>query len=462
MAVTYATLFARLGKLFQMAKTIRSQMSALRTEYSDIVNKYTDADMYMIGNLTEQIERRIDDAQRTVRLVRMDSESTLIEMMDDDLVSSNGGGLEHKTVHIALRELIRQMDANSASVNGTTISIATPSAFGTGKGVMVLSSLASQALAPDTVDYPSVRTELIRAKCVRDANDPSVSEGAEMFDVMGQRTEGTLDEEWPKGSGLRALIKSVDPSNDQQASPGFNTLRNSSFEEFVSNTPSGWTIAVGAAGAQVLEDASTPYSGSSALKLTSNGSLAIKLTQSFNSGNGTFGRIKPDTPYTISFAVKRAGSVSAGVLRVYVTDGSAVLNNSDANRKMQIELAFNNANLTTSYKLVTLACMTPKEIPKGSYFVIETSTAFTNGTSVFIDHLSLAEMQRPQPGGVAVQILSGATRFAFDDESISQVTNNNEGEFNLEFSRFFRIGDFGYALPPNYAGGETISDGLIG
>ena len=176
MAVTYATLFARLGKLFQMAKTIRSQMSALRTEYSDIVNKYTDADMYMIGNLTEQIERRIDDAQRTVRLVRMDSESTLIEMMDDDLVSSNGGGLEHKTVHIALRELIRQMDANSASVDGTTISIATPSAFGTGKGVMVLSSLASQALAPDTVDYPSVRTELIRAKCVRDANDPSVSE----------------------------------------------------------------------------------------------------------------------------------------------------------------------------------------------------------------------------------------------------------------------------------------------
>ena len=61
-----------------------------------------------------------------------------------------------------------------------------------------------------------------------------------------------------------------------------------------------------------------------------------------------------------------------------------------------------------------------------------------------------------------MQILSGATRFAFDDESTSQVTNNNEGEFNLEFSRFFRIGDFGYALPPNYAGGETISDGLIG
>ena len=454
MAVTYATLFARLGKLFQMAKTIRAQMVVLRTEYSDIINQYTDADMYMVGHLTEQIENRINDAQKLVRIVRMDAESTLIEMMDDDLVSSNGGGLEHKTVHIALRELIRQMEANSQSVDGTTISIATPSSFGTGKGSMVLSSLASQALAPDAVSYPSVRTELVRAQCVKDANDPSISENAEMFQVMGQRAEGRLDEEWPKGSGMRAIVHAVDPANDQQSGPDF--------ENFVSNTPSGWTIATGTAGAQVFEATSGQYTGSSALKLTGNGSTATKLTQAFNSASGTFGRIKPDTLYTISVAVKRAGTATQGVLKIYATDGSAVLNSSDTNRKMLVEIPYNDARLTTSYVLVTVACMTPKEILKGSYFVIETSTAFNSGVDIYVDHLSLAEMYRTQPGGVAVQVVSGATRFAFDDESTSQVTNNNEGEFNLEFSRFFRIGDFGYALPPNYAGSETISDGLIG
>lgn len=462
MAVTYATLFARLGKLFQMAKTIRAQMVVLRTEYSDIINQYTDADMYMVGHLTEQIENRINDAQKLVRIIRMDAESTLIEMMDDDLVSSNGGGLEHKTVHIALRELIRQMDANNQSVDGTTISIATPSSFGTGKGSMVLSSLASQALAPDSISYPSVRTELVRSRCVKDANDPSVSENAEMFEVMGQRAEGRLDEEWPKGSGMRAIVHAVDPANDQQAGPGLNVLRNSDFENFVSNVPSGWTIATGTAGAQVFEATSGQYTGSSALKLTGNGSTATKLTQAFNSAAGTFGRIKPDTLYTISFAVKRTGTATQGVLKVYATDGSAVLNSSDTNRKMIVEIPFNDARLTTSYVLVTAACMTPKEIAKGSYFVVETSTAFDTGVDIYIDHLSLAEMYRPQPGGVGVQIVSGATRFAFDDESTSQVTNNNEGEFNQEFSRFFRIGDFGYALPPNYASSETISDGLIG
>ena len=62
MAVTYATLFARLGKLFQMAKTIRAQMVVLRTEYSDIINQYSEADMYMVGHLTEQIENRMFDA----------------------------------------------------------------------------------------------------------------------------------------------------------------------------------------------------------------------------------------------------------------------------------------------------------------------------------------------------------------------------------------------------------------
>ena len=191
MAVTYSTLFQRLGKLFGMAQTIRTHQANLRTEYADVISTYSDADMYMVGNLTRDIETRINDSERILRLIRDDAESTLIEMVDDDLVASYGGGLEHRNKNTALRELIRQMDANSSSVDGTTITIGTITAGGSnvGNGKMLLSALASQTFAPTVVDYPSVKTELIRARCVNDANTNRIAERAEQFEITGQRAE---------------------------------------------------------------------------------------------------------------------------------------------------------------------------------------------------------------------------------------------------------------------------------
>lgn len=463
MAVTYSTLFQRLGKLFGMAQTIRTHQANLRTEYADVISTYSDADMYMVGNLTREIETRINDSERILRLIRDDAESTLIEMVDDDLVATYGGGLEHKNKNTALRELIRQMNANSSSVDGTTITIGTITAGGSnvGNGKMLLSALASQTFAPTVVDYPSVKTELIRARCVNDANTNRIAERAEQFEITGQRAEQRLDDEWPKGSGLRHNIYAVNPAYNNGTGPGENALRNSNFELFTSNAPNYWTIAVGAAGTDVLSTA-TAYTGSSALEIVGDGATAVKLTQAFNSQSGSLGRIKPDTVYTLSFAVRRNGTASAGNLKVYVTDGSSVLNNADSNRKMEISIPYNDiAYMQTSYNIATLVCMTPKSIPKGAYVVIETDTAFNAGCSIYIDHLCLAEMHRQHAGGIAYQIIPGSTRFAYDDEFTSQITNNGEGAFTVEFDRFFDMQTIGYALPSNYAGGETISDALI-
>ena len=461
MAVTFATLFARLGKLFGMAETVRSQMSTLRTEYADVISQYSDADMYMVGHLTRDIEARINDSQRLIQIIQRDAEQTVIEMVDDDLVSANGGGLPKKNITTALRELIRQMDDGAASIDGTTITIATPSSFGSGRGPLVVSGLASQVFAPTVVDYPSIKTELVRVRCVADAHDPTVTEAAERFSIVGQRSEANLDEDWPKGSGTNTVVHAASPDFEQGTGPGYNVLRNSHFEQFTSNTPDGWTIATGSAGVDVLEDASS-FRGSKCLEIVGDGSTAVKLTQAFNTSSGTLGRIKPDTLYTISFAVKQTGTMTAGQLKVYVTDGSAVLNNSDSNRKMEIQLDYNViGDLTTSYQIKTLDCMTPADIPKGAYIVIETSTAFNTGVSVFIDDLCLAEMHRPIPGGLGYQIIPGATRYSFDDESTVQITNNAEGEFATDFDRFFNMASKGYALPSNYAGSETINDSLI-
>lgn len=463
MAVTFSTLFQRLGKLFGMAETIRAHQANLRTEYADVISQYSDADMYMVGNLTRDIEARINDSERIVQQIKRDAESTLVEMVDDDLVASYGGGLERKTVPFAIDGLIRQMVDNSSSIDGTTITIGTVTAGSSnvGNGTMVFSGLASQKNAPTVVDYPSIKTELIRAVCVGDANSNIVAENAEQFKVLGQRSENQLDDEWPKGSGLNTTIFATNPAFVNGNAPGQNILRNSNFELFTSNSPDFFTISTGAAGTDVLAT-STAYTGSYALEIVGDGSTAVKLIQYLNSDSGSFGRIKPDTPYTISFAIRRNGAASAGNFKVYLTDGVSVLNNADSNRKMEISLAYNLiGGITTSYQLKTLACMTPKSIPKGAYLVIETDTPFNAGCSIYLDHLCIAEMHRQYAGGIAYQIIPGSTRFAYDDEFTCQITNNGEGKFATEFDRFFNMQSLGYALPSDYAGGETIIDGLI-
>jgi hypothetical protein len=60
-----------------------------------------------------------------------------------------------------------------------------------------------------------------------------------------------------------------------------------------------------------------------------------------------------------------------------------------------------------------------------------------------------------------VQLIPGATKFAYGDFFTSQVTNNREGEFETEFDRFFNMSMTGYSLPANYGGSESISDALI-
>lgn len=465
MAVAYSTLFARLGKLFGMAEDIRTHQAALRTQYASIIGQYTSADSYMVGDLTGQLESRIADSQRLLMLIQKELNRTLIDMVDDDLVTTNGGGLVSKTTKEALRELIRQMDVASSSVDGSAVTIASPTAASgnVGNGTIVLSAIAEVENAPDVVDYPSVLTELIRARCVADEYSNTADAGSETFYIAGQRSEARLHDEWPKGSGITVYVNCVSPDFSGGKKAGLNVLRNSNWESFTSNAPDFWTIDTGSAGSTV-DDVATAFTGSTALKFTGDGSTACKISQSLNNIGGTLGSIKADTPYTISFAVRtNGGSLTAGNLRVSLQDGSGnIMNASDANRKCEISIAYNTVGaLTATYQLKTVACMTPKHLPKGAKFVVETNTAFNSGVELYIDDVILAEMHRPIPGGLAMQIIPGSTAFAHDDEFTVQVTNDYAGKMATEFDRFFNLARLGYALPSNYSNGESISDSLI-
>ena len=472
MAVTFSGtngLFTRLGRLFSMAALVRTHQAALRTEVADVVSQYSDADMDMVNTILNTLEDRVKSAGVVLQDIKKDAEKTLIEMVDDELATSGEGtgGLRVRNVKTALQELVRNMEANSATVDGTTITINSATktlshSSATGVGDLLLTGMAPRRLTDDITDYPTVKSELIRATCIRDANHSSVTEGAEGLRGLGQRPEERLSEKWPKGSGVRTTLTAANSRYSEGKTPGANVLKNSSFEDFTSNAPDSWTIVTGAAGSTIDDKTAGHYMGDSSLKYVSNGSLLLEIKQEFNSISGTMGTLQPDKPYSISFAIKRSGSPSAGVIDLECVDsGGTVLNNGVTGREMKVSIAHNNAKLTTGWVMVTQTCYTPLSIPKGSYFRIKMSTAFTNTIEIYIDNLCLAEMPRLYPGGLAAQIVSAADPFQFDDEIKIDVDNNDEGDFLQEFDRFYNIGAYNLALPSHYGGSETIADSLI-
>lgn len=468
MAVTFATLFARLGRLFDFAIAVRGHQTTLRSEYEDTMSNYTDADRDMVKTITNSIERRIDESGQIVQDLRADAGQTLIEMVDDD------NTVEDFTVQQATRELVRQMVAGSSTVDRPsagyvtlpTDNKGTAGSLNSGNGIMLISDLMPMqgfAASDSTLflDYPSIQTETIRAECIRDSTKRAVPEGEEIFRITGQRAVPSLDEEWPKGTGTKGTITVASPRVDGGRTPGRNVCTNSDFEDFSSNTASGWTYETGSAGTNFTA-AGAGHTGSNALKMTGNALVTHRLTQSLRSTSGSLGQINPDRPYSISVAAKYETAVPGVNLTISVRDsGGTILNNLVTGRQMLLQIG--SGDFGTSYSIFSATCFSPASIPKGCYIDIRFSSNLANTSKVYIDDLVIAEMPQLQTGGLAYQMLGGSSRYAVGDQFTASITNNigaSDGAMAREFERFFRIGtEYGLALPS--ATSPTISDSLI-
>jgi hypothetical protein len=465
MAANTTVFFTRMGKLFGMAAAVRTHQANLETKLSGILGEYSGNDIQYLSSLVDNINRRIEDAGRVVSDIHRAATQTLIETFDEDLISTQGGGLENKTIPDAIKELIRQMQAAGTPVttNKNTESVGSASAasgnVGNGKFLMTALASLSETTSAYAFNYPSIKKETIRALCVTDATGGQTTENGEAFRITGQRADPNLGFEWPKGSGINQIIAVASPRVHNGRKPGVNICRNSDFEAFTSNAPDHWEVNTGIAGSDI-EESTTAHTQDKALKFTGNGSTLIALKQVLNSASGTLGQVRPNRAFTISFAVRRDGtSPSAGALRIAVKapDGST-FNDGSVGRDMGIDLA--HGSITTSYVVHTIVCQSPLSIPKGSYITIQTSTAFTSGTEILIDDLVIAECHQPMAGGVSFQIIGGSTPFAFDDEFTIAVANSYDGKFVVEFDRFFDMQRLGLVLP-SVASGETINDNLI-
>ena len=253
MAVAYNTLLNRLGRMFQFAKEVRSfQTTTMDTNFSDVMGQFSDATRDLADQLTSRIEFRKRESGQVVGDLMADGRKTLVEMMDDDQ------GLEELTPTKAIDELIRQLKAASQTIDRPsagyvtlpTNNKATAGSANTGTGIMLLSDMApvGYLTTSEVLDYPSIRSERILARCVQDSTSQSVQEGSEVFSVSGERAVDRQAYDWPKGSGTKGTIAAASAKVDGGRSPGKNICSNSDFEDFTSNAPDRWTIVAGSAG----------------------------------------------------------------------------------------------------------------------------------------------------------------------------------------------------------------------
>ena len=469
MAVNLTTaktgVFARLGKIFGIVKRLEQFQEDLvdnaSQSFQEAINEYvntlgatSNTDLEMADALISGLDelRNVTGAAVIARCQEAASK-TLVRMVDADTKISL------RTVKEALIELNEQMLGSSSSVDGTSITVGTPSSAGTGTGTVLIGTEADNAVNQGILEYPTIRTETLEFKCLRDSATGDVPSGGELFRIQGHQPFSVGDHRWPGGTGRWGVYAATSDNVSDGRSPGVNVLRNSSYNAFDDgNAPVNWDIAVGSAGATVFENTTDPARGVSCLQIRNDGSTNVRLMQQINAKTktGTRGTIVSDGLYGISYLVKRSGtSPSAGALEVglFLEDGTAISGNTFTTA---------HGDISTSYALKTFvfrASLGLSTLPL--FFGIKVSTAFTNGTFINIDGLVCARMFQNGPSSPGCMIVPGATDFVKDDTITVGITNNGEGEIERFMDKMFGTYSLGIYVPHNVATAETVADTLV-
>lgn len=456
MALTYdgtGGLFTRLGKLIGMMDAVRTHQANLKTLLAGVQGEYSSADSYMIAALTGPIESRISEAGGILLDIRRAAETTLAEMCFAEASTSTTNSMKTKNTEDALAWLIRQMSTDSEDVDGTVITIGSPSAGASnnGNGSFVVSAECPNILLSNTTNFPSTRQELLTSRCVQDSQDGSIKSGFEIFEVVGQPGYTNLDYRFPAGSNRSARVITACAAMDN--GPQYqNILTNSDFEDQTSNLPAQWSLVTGTAGTDFLTETSTVYRGASSIKAAVTGNV-FKIRQQLGVSTGSFGKLTPDRPYVISFA-SYLTATATGTVRLSLQDAAG-------NVLGSFSLTVAHTSMTAgAWKQHYAIVYSPRVITTASYMVLETTTAVAV-QPIFIDEVVVAECVPMAAGGPFVAMLAGSADWNADDFVRIKLDNGAEGAFNTAFDRLFDMHGKGLALPADYLGAETILDTLI-
>lgn len=429
-------LFTRIGKflnIINVVNTLRGttlvgDIDELGDNYNDDRDLYTGIESAFSGYQSQQ--------GGFLSYLRTKAQTTLVEQVNAD------NPLTEKTVTAALKELISQMDGASATVDKNTVSgSATAGSSNNGDGICTVLCKGTDGKATE-----NQLAEDIIVTCTSDAQ-VSGTAGREGFRARGEAAvTDRLSHLYPAGSGCNKSLVAILATSD--VADG-NLLTNSDFEDFTTaNTPDDWTIAVGSAGSDIKEDSSDQYSGSKCLELDGDGATLSQIYQAVT--------LEPNTRYSFNCFVKFDSTPAAGALVIDLHDGSSVIADDEStDNTASLDLT----GVGTSFESFSGTFITPRVLPSTVRIRIRLSTAISNTSSLFLDHLSLGESTELYAGGPSIAIHSGATDFVKEDYFTVATTNNNAGSFQDGFDKLFDMRGKRLVLPSDSSG--TISDGLI-
>jgi len=457
MALTYDGtngLFTRLGKLFGLAEAVRAHQLDLVSRIAGIQAEYSSADSYMVGEIVGQMQLRVQAAGAIVADVQAAAEKTLIETCYNDAALNTRSPMPSKTVHDALMYLIREMAADSESVDATAISksASATGASNTGNGTLLYTEIPPPSLQSGVTQFPNIRTERLEIRCVQDATAREIPSGSERFRVRGQVAFGNLDYRFPAGSGADFVMSCLNPALDTGARYE-NLLRNSAFENYTTaNIPDYFTVSTGTAGTHFGES-TTVFRGAKSFRFIGDGATLAKVRQQMATESGTPHGIVSDRLYVLAVAARMSAAPSAGNVRVSLQNsGGTIVTGA------QVDIPY---TIGTTYGWQYAFFRAPVALPSTVYVSLEQTTAINAGATMFLDELVLAEVRQFAPGSQGIVILPGSTDWVANDSITLKSTNGAEGEFNTEFDRFYAMYEKGLLLPANSAGAETILDTLI-
>jgi hypothetical protein len=449
-SLTATELFTRWGKLGHVLNTVNGRRGGtaagdIPVEVNDAITAYDGEGNHVrksVATLLTDLASLQAGMSSMCSALRKAAQTDLVQAFNYD------DPLPELTVTAGLDALWRLMKGGGYYVEPNTLSSAVHSTGNSGTG----------AIAVHTKDPYGVPLENLLAEDLVITVTSVSTPASPRLQVRGELSQrDKLHFEWPAGSGVTASYTAIDA-----ADATVNLLTNGAFDTFtVANTPTSWTIAVGAAGTDIFEESTTVYiSGGKALKFA--GTASAPLSQIYQS---VVANVAAETVYGINFWCRVSDTPSEGVLVIDLHDGTSVIND-DAGTAISTSIDLTTLGTTFTAKQLTFAL--PAPLPAIVRVRIRLSTELENGKSVYIDHMALAELEQPGsvPGATPyLGFFSGSTNWALDDGSGTrvlkiQVNNNRGSQWQELLDKFFGTAELGWTAPTS--GSTLLSDSLIG
>lgn len=364
----------------------------------------------------------------------------------------------------SIYEVIRQMKVAGATIPAVTIAaVVQPFAsFPTvpanvGNGNVVVSVYRPE----DGLMLQNSFSETVRITCNADSYDDQTSAGNESFIVTGEGAQTNFFAfNWPLGSNGQTGLNAIDGTSDQSNG---NFMVNSGWDAWTDGLPDNWSLTVGTAGTDFLEETGNVFGSSSAIKLVGDGATLITFRQQFNSDTGTSLTLVPQAQYAANVYARRDGvAPSQGVLVVELVDdgNNVLLDFAGAPCQFSIDLT----TLTVFYAGFGGAFRTPEIMPDTYYLQFRMTTALESGRSVYLDLSSLGVMSQLYTSGPFFAVFAGSVPFATGDLTTVQITNSfgaggTQNTWAVLLNKLLATQEQDIIFP--YSSSPTISDDLI-